>query len=177
MKKLNLCAMALLSGLCLFGCGNNETEPVDEKPYSHIESVFNEFETIINEDYDQIRINDFTYTVSEQPESMYEECDSTVYINVYYTVTDILDSNYDINDLTTLNEAMLNETMESIVNNYDTDGIQVVVTLFGMRTNNIMIEQVMNNITYKRAIEKGIDAKEKINTISKYSEDKFELFY
>ena len=47
MKKLNLCAMALLSGLCLFGCGNNETEPVDEKPYSHIESVFNEFETIM----------------------------------------------------------------------------------------------------------------------------------
>ena len=108
---------------------------------------------------------------------MYEECDSTVYINIYYTVTDILDSNYDINDLTTLNEAMLNETMESIVNNYDTDGIKVVVTFFGMRTNDIMIEQVMNNITYKRAIEKGIDAKEKINTISKYSEDKFELFY
>lgn len=174
--RLKLIGLVLLSGACLFGCGNDAEEPIEEKPYSHIESTFDEFETIINENYDQIRINDFVYSVSEEPESMYKECDNAVFINVFYTVTDVLDYNYKMDDLKELNEAMLNETMEGIVNNYNTDGTQIVVTLYGMHGNSIMIEQVMNNVEYKRAIEEGIDTKEQINTIKEISEDKFEYY-
>ena len=174
MKKVYMFASFILFASCLFGCRrtdlgelqdfyksiNNPKQTIiaeNESIYNeNIEYILQQFEHLVNEDYDCYDISGFTYSATKHDNDI-------IYVNVYYSV-DNLAENITYTDVMSINESMVVNITRLLLDDFEFEDGLIVTFVVNDRNGKVIGSSQLFGSEYEICQAQGWDVEEYVST-------------